>query len=75
MKKTKAQKVRRAIAMTGSQLDPLELSKVVAVRTAKNMIHLDEMDDGTWRLIYNGNHIPDFSKITALTLIREDIAD
>lgn len=72
MKNKKTPSVRRAIALTGSSLEPLELSKVVAVRTAKNMIHLDELDDGTWRLIYNGNHIPDFSKITALTLIRED---
>lgn len=49
----------------------LELSKATAVRTTKEMIHLDKLDDGTWRLIYNENLIKDFSKINNLKVIRE----
>lgn len=62
---------RRAIELTGTDL-VLELSKVTAVKTNTNMIHFDQLPDGTWRIIYNGNMIPDFSLISAFTVIRED---
>jgi hypothetical protein len=64
-------KPRRAIAIEGTDI-VLELSKATAVRTTKQMIHLDQLDDGTWRLIYNSNMIPDFTKVQALRMIRED---
>jgi hypothetical protein len=70
-KKKKQDNVRRAIEITGTE-HVLELSKATAIKTSKNMIHLDQLDDGTWRLIYNGNMIPDFTKVVALTVIRED---
>lgn len=63
--------MRRAIKLEGTDT-VLELSKVTAVRTKQRMIHLDELPDGTWRLIYNGDHIPDFTKIEALVVIREE---
>lgn len=63
--------MHRAIKLEGLD-QTLELSKATAVKTDKNMIHLDQLPDGTWRLIYNGNMIPDFSKLVALTIIRED---
>jgi hypothetical protein len=62
--------VRRAIKLTGTDL-VLELSKVTAIKTDKRMIHLDELPDGTWRLIFNGNMIPDFTKIEVMEIIRE----
>lgn len=62
--------IRRAIELTGTEL-VLELSKVTAVKTQNNMIHLDQLPDGTWRLIYNGNMIPDFSQIKNFNIIRE----
>lgn len=62
---------RRAIEVEGTD-EVLELSKVTAVRTSKQMIHLDQLDDGTWRLIYNGNQFPDFTKVKSLKVIRED---
>jgi len=62
---------RRAIEIEGTDT-VLELSKVTAVRTNKNMIHLDQLDDGTWRLIYNSEMIPDFTKVKGLKIIRED---
>lgn len=63
--------MRRAIELVG--LDRvLEISKATSVTTKNNMIHLDELPDGTWRLIYNGKMIPDFSKLSELKIIRED---
>lgn len=62
--------MRRAIKLTGTDI-VLELSKVTAVKTSQKMIHFDELPDGTWRMIYNGNHIPDFTKIDAFEIIRE----
>ena len=63
--------MRRAIDIEGTE-HVLELSKVTAVRTSKRMIHLDELPDGTWRLIYNGEMIPDFTVVEGLRVIRED---
>lgn len=62
---------RRAIELVGTDII-LELSKVTAVKTKQRMIHLDELTDGTWRMIYNGEHIPDFTKISEFKVVRED---
>ena len=62
---------RRAIEIEGTG-ETVELSKVTGVRTNKNMIHLDQLPDGTWRLIYNSKMIPDFSKVLGLKIIREE---
>ncbi len=62
---------RRSIKIEGIG-EVLELSKITAVRTNKNMIHLDQLDDGTWRLIYNSKLIPDFKDVVAFKIIRED---
>ena len=62
---------RRAIELVGTDII-LELFKVTAVRTKQRMLHLDELPDGTWRMIYNGEHIPDFTKISEFKIIRED---
>lgn len=61
----------RAIEVEGTD-EVLTLSKATAVKTSKNMIHLDQLDDGTWRLIYNGNMIPDFTKVLGLKILRDD---
>ena len=62
---------RRAIEIEGIDV-VLELSRATAVKTSKQMLHLDQLDDGTWRLIYNANLIPDFSEVKSLKIIRED---
>lgn len=62
---------RRAIELVGTDI-VIELSKVTAVRTKQRMIHLDELPNGTWRMIYNGDHIPDFTKISEFKIVRED---
>ena len=62
---------RRAIKIEGLDIE-LELSKVTAVRTSKQMIHLDQLKDGTWRLIYNSNLISDIADVEGFKIIRED---
>ncbi len=64
-------KLRRAIEVEGTDL-VLELSKATAIQGKKRMIHLDELDDGTWRLIFSKDLISDFSEIKSLKIIRED---
>lgn len=63
--------IRRAIELQGLN-QTLELSKATAVKTTMNMIHFDQLTDGTWRIIWNANLIPDFTKLEALKIIRED---
>lgn len=46
---------RRAIVNEGTD-NVLELSKVTSPK-AKQMFHLDQLDDGTWRLIYSTDMI------------------
>ena len=70
----KKSQVRRAIKIEGLDVE-LELSKATSVRTDKQMIHFDQLKDGSWRLIYNENLIPDFSKVRAFTVIREGESD
>ena len=66
--------MKRSIEIEG--LDKtLEISKATSVRTDKEMIHLDQLPDGTWRLIYNANLIPDFSKVKSFKIIREETID
>ena len=68
---SKNKDVYRAIELDGID-ETLVMSKVTAVKTSQNMIHLDQLNDGTWRLIYNGNMIPDFTKVLGFKIIRED---
>lgn len=63
-------KGKRSVELVGTGI-VLELSKATAVRTSQRMIHFDELPDGTWRLIYNGEMIEDFSKIECLKIVRE----
>lgn len=66
--------LKRAIIIehdNGTSLE-LVLSKVTAVKTRQRMIHLDELPDGTWRLIYNSEHIPDISQVLGFNILRED---
>jgi hypothetical protein len=63
--------MKRSIKLIGLDKELL-LSKVTAIKTDKQMIHLDQLKDGTWRLIYNANLIPDITKLLAMSVVRED---
>jgi len=66
-------KIRRAIKVHLDGTDvTLELSKATAVQGIKKMIHFDELEDGTWRLIFSKDMIEDFTKIKSFEIIRED---
>ena len=49
----------------------LEISKFTTLKVAKKMLHLDELPDGTWRLMITEDLIPDFTKVKSFKIIRE----
>ena len=63
------------IVKTDGTEESLALSKVTAIHDPEGkmsvLIHLDRLADGTWRLTYNKSHIPDFTAIERLELIRD----
>ena len=68
-------KVRRAIRM-GADLPDLELTKVTCIKKSrKQFIHLDQLHDGTWRLVYTETTIPDITRIDAFEIVREGRVD
>lgn len=56
----------------GKVIRELELSKVTTVRTHSQMFYLDKLSDGTWRLIYNEELIPDITRLSALRIVRDN---
>ncbi len=66
--------VRRAIKIEG--IDKVfEISKVSGVNVPPVggfLMHLDQLKDGTVRLLYNSNVIPDLTKGPGITFIREE---
>lgn len=63
--------MKRAIFIEGIDTE-LVLSKVTMVKTSKQMINLDQLPDGTWRLIYSEDTIPDITKVLGFRIVRED---
>lgn len=64
-------KVKRSIKINGTDI-VLELSKATQINSSAEIIHLDKLPDGTWRLIYSGTTIPDFSKVESLEIVRQN---
>jgi hypothetical protein len=66
--------MKRKIKIVKENQKPIELeiSKATSVKTNKQMIHLDQLEDESWRLIYNENLIKDFSEIVGFIVIREN---
>lgn len=50
----------------------LPLSKAVAIKTNKPTINIEQLNDGSYRLIYTEGLIEDFSKVVNLEIVRED---
>ena len=63
--------VKRALRIEGLDKE-LVLSIVTKVNITKKMINLEELEDGTWRLIYSSSIIPDISKVSGFTIVREE---
>lgn len=53
----------------------LVLSKATMVKTKNEMLYLDSLNDGTWRLIWNEGLIKDFTQVSNLEVIRDDEQD
>jgi hypothetical protein len=50
----------------------LELSKAVTVKTKNEMLNLEKLQDGTWRMIWNESLIEDFTKVVNFEVVREE---
>jgi plasmid rolling circle replication initiator protein Rep len=50
----------------------LELSKAVTVKTKNEMLNLEKLPDGTWRMIWNESLIEDFTKVVNFEVVREE---
>jgi len=50
----------------------LNITKATEIKGKKSMIHFDELDDGTYRLIFSKDLIKDFTKVKSFEIIRED---
>ena len=66
--------MKRAIKLnfTDGTSEELVLSKATLIKTNKEMLNLEKLDNGTWRLIWSEGLIPDFSKLVNLEIVRED---
>jgi len=62
--------MKKSIYLKGIDKE-LVLSKVASIDVDKKFIHIEEMLDGTWRLNYSSNLIPDISKIESFEIRRE----
>ena len=70
-RKKKAALPYRAIKLKGLDKE-LEISKATLVRLQKQFIHFDQLDDGTWRVVWTEGTIPDFSMVEALEVVRNE---
>ena len=66
--------MRRAIEIIflDGTIKELELSKATSIKANIGMLHLDRLDDGTWRLIFSDDITTEFKNIQAINIIRED---
>jgi hypothetical protein len=67
---TAASTERRAIEVVGCDIT-LEVTKAAAIKVGPKFIHFDQLPDGSWRILYNAEMIPDFTKVEAFKIIRE----
>ena len=72
----KTKKVKRAIeiAFDDGTTKELVITKAAALHLSDGLgrIYLEQMNDGTWRLVYDGDLIPNFTKVKSFNVIRED---
>lgn len=63
--------MKRSIIIEGIDKE-LALSKVVEINSAIEMINLEKLSNGTWRMIYSKSIIPDITKVEGFKIVRED---
>ena len=63
---------RRALKLKGLGKE-LEISKAIAINAdIPTVLNLEQLPDGTYKLLYNAKVIPDFTQLEAIEVIRED---
>ena len=50
----------------------LEISKATTIKADIGMLHLDQLNDDSWRLIFSNDIVPDFKNVISLNIVRED---
>lgn len=50
----------------------LVISKATMVKLPTGRLNIDEMNDGTYRILWNEELVPDFSKLDRIEVKRED---
>jgi hypothetical protein len=55
----------------GNVIRELVLSTTTPIKTFNEMLYLDKLGDGTWRLIYSESLVPDITKLKCLRIVRE----
>ena len=63
--------MKRSIVIEGIDKE-LELGKVVSIDTKYEVITIERMPNGKWRLVYSKNIIDDISKVSGFKILRED---
>lgn len=56
----------------GEDSRELEIEKAVSVKSEKDFIFFEKMDNGKWRLTFSEATVEDFSKIKNFTILREN---
>lgn len=68
--------MRRTIELVnleGETTSALELSGVTSIKlpaTGRQFIHLDRLGDGTWRMTYDDQTLPDIQELESLVMVR-----
>jgi hypothetical protein len=50
----------------------LPIAKATSVKTSKQMLNFDQLEDGNWRVIWNETLIPDISQLMNFEIVREN---
>ena len=50
---------------------PLRIAKAVKIKTPKPILHLDQLKDGNYRLVWSEGLIDEFSEIDRFDIVRE----
>ncbi len=58
--------------LADGSIKDLDISKVAKINTERSMFCLEELKDGTYRLLYSPNIVPHLPDVLTIEIIRED---
>ena len=70
----KKKEFKRAILLAGPDKELLvtKATKINSRAGGRQFIHVDQLQDGTWRLCWTSGIVEEWSEVQALIMIRED---